>query len=103
MVDHVDQTSASHWMIINDEYPGLLNSGLGSSHLTLNLHATVVPLPMFESTLSMAPIISARYSMMRKPMPSLAPLARPNPWPWSFIANVSSPSDCFRLTIIDLA
>lgn len=84
MIDDMREARTSHRMIVDDQHTGPLSVLLRQVlRLNLNEHVTVVPLPFGEPILRVAPIISARYSIIRKPSPPSARAPSRNPAPLS--------------------
>ena len=82
VIDHVYESRARDRMIIDDQHTHPVCGWVRSTHqFILNVHSTVVPLPMAELIFRVAPIISARYCMIRKPSPpsALAPAVNSAP------------------------
>ena len=75
----------------------------GHAWFILKLHATVVPSLAAGPMLKLAPIISARYFIIRKPNPPIPLAPAGNPAPSSVIVNVARSAELFRLTTMDFA
>src|SRR5215470_6783636 len=90
VIDYVYESRARHRMIIDDQHTHPVCGWIRSIHrFILNVHSTVVPLPTAELIFRVAPIISARYCMIRKPSPPSALAPTGNSAPLFQILNVN--------------